>query len=204
MSIPSRVRVLFTVGVLAGSLALVGCPKRPEVGEARPGAVSPSASTVPALPEPQPAPRPPEISVTRPAPPAETQVQSRPQAATTPAGSPLKDIFFDFDEALIREDQKKALDEDFAWLKAHSEVKVTIAGHCDERGTAEYNLGLGERRAKVVKDHLVAEGIAADRITTISYGSEHAFVLGHDELAWKWNRRDHFVMTQQGELTSSR
>ncbi|MFI5339649.1 MAG: OmpA family protein, partial [Candidatus Methylomirabilales bacterium] len=68
---------------------------------------------------------------------------------------------------------------------------------CDERGTAEYNLGLGERRAKAVKDYLVAAGVAADRIATISYGKERPFVLGHDESAWKWNRRGHFVITGQ-------
>jgi peptidoglycan-associated lipoprotein len=114
-----------------------------------------------------------------------------------PAAAPLKDVFFDFDKSNIRDDQKAALNEDVAWLKANSRVKITLEGHCDERGTAEYNLGLGERRAKAVKDYLVAAGIAADRIATISYGKERPFVLGHDESAWKWNRRGHFVVTGQ-------
>ncbi len=85
----------------------------------------------------------------------------------------------------------------WAILKENPNLKLTIEGHCDERGTAEYNLALGERRAKAGKDYLVAAGIPADRITTISYGKERPFVLGHDENAWKWNRRDHMVITGQ-------
>jgi peptidoglycan-associated lipoprotein len=114
--------------------------------------------------------------------------------AVTTSESPLKDIFFNFDEATILADQKKGLDQDFAWLKAHPDVKVTLSGNCDERGTEEYNLALGERRADAVRDYLVAEGITADRISTISYGKDRPFVLGHDENAWRLNRRDHFVM----------
>jgi len=106
------------------------------------------------------------------------------------------DIFFPFDDATIRNDQKTALNADFEWLKAHPGVKVRIEGNCDERGTAEYNLALGERRAEAAKDYLVAEGIPAGRIAAISYGKERPFVLGHDESAWKWNRRDHLMVTQ--------
>jgi peptidoglycan-associated lipoprotein len=114
-----------------------------------------------------------------------------------PAPAPLKDAFFDTNKSTIREDQKAALNEDVAWLKANPRGKITIEGHCDERGTIEYNLALGERRAKAVKDYLVAAGVPADRIAIISYGKERPFVLGHDESAWKWNRRGHFVVTGQ-------
>jgi peptidoglycan-associated lipoprotein len=114
-------------------------------------------------------------------------------AAAVPGASPLKDVFFDFDKSNLRDDQKAALTEDVGWLKGNTRAKLTVEGHCDERGTAEYNLGLGERRAKAVKDYLVAAGIPADRVATISYGKERPFVLGHDESAWKWNRRGHFV-----------
>jgi len=113
------------------------------------------------------------------------------------AASPLKDVFFDFDRAMIRDDQKGVLNENVAWLKQNSGAKVTIEGHCDERGSNEYNLALGERRAKAVKDYLAAAGVPADRIATVSYGEERPFVLGHDESAWKWNRRGHFVITGQ-------
>jgi len=200
----SSVRILFTVGVLVGSLALLGCPKRPEVAQAGPGAVGPGAATAPGAPGAPgvPGARPGETPVTRPGAPTETPVRPSPAAPGAPPGavaaaSPLKDLFFDFDKANIRDDQKAALNDNVGWLKANARVKATIEGHCDERGTAEYNLGLGERRAKAVKDYLVAAGIAADRIATISYGKERPFVLGHDESAWKWNRRGHFVITGQ-------
>jgi peptidoglycan-associated lipoprotein len=102
-------------------------------------------------------------------------------------------VFFDYDKALIEAEQKTALNENARWLQANSAVRITVEGHCDERGTAEYNLGLGDRRAKAVRDFLLISGVAANRITTISYGKERPFVLGHDENAWKQNRRAHFA-----------
>jgi len=111
-----------------------------------------------------------------------------------PGPSPLKDVFFDYDKSLIRDDQKAALNDNVTWLKGNPGAKLLVEGHCDERGTAEYNLGLGERRAKAAKDYLIAAGIPADRVSTISYGKERPFVLGHDESAWKWNRRGHFTI----------
>ncbi|MCI0483645.1 MAG: peptidoglycan-associated lipoprotein Pal [candidate division NC10 bacterium] len=107
---------------------------------------------------------------------------------------PLKDVFFDFDKAILTDEAKKTLDADIKWLKANPATRIAVEGHSDERGTDEYNLGLGEHRAKAVRDYLVAGGIDAKRITTISYGEERPFVLGHDESAWKWNRRAHFVI----------
>jgi len=199
----SSMRLLFTIGVLAGSLALLGCPKRPEVGQAGPGAVGPAAATAPAPGQAgaQPAPRATETPVTRATPPTETPVQPSPAApapgGTSAAASPLKDVFFEYDNSAIRDDQKAALNEDVAWLKGNARTKITLEGHCDERGTAEYNLALGERRAKAVKDYLIAAGIPGDRMSTISYGKERPFVLGHDESAWKWNRRGHFVISGQ-------
>ncbi len=192
-----NVRLLYTVGVLAGSLALLGCPKQPELAMTSPGAVGAKSAESPATITAKTAPRTSEVPVARPAPPAEIAVTPAP--AVTPAvaaGPPLRDVFFNFDDAMIRADQRTALKEDFAWLKAHPEVKLTIAGHCDERGTEEYNLALGERRAQAVKDYLVAEGIAADRINTISYGKDRPFALGHDEHAWQLNRRDHMAMAR--------
>ncbi len=185
---------LFTLGVLGGSLALLGCPKEPEVSQATPTAVGPAATSNP--PPAQVVPRTEETRVTRVTPPAETTL--RPSAAASPAAaSPfLKDVFFDYDTARIREDQKPALRDDFIWLREHPQAKVTIEGNCDERGTVEYNLALGERRAKVVKEYLVAAGIPAQRIATISYGKERPFVLGHDEDAWRMNRRDHLVVAR--------
>ena len=108
--------------------------------------------------------------------------------------SPLKDVFFDFDKSAIRADAKQSLDGNTRWLKANPHATIVIEGHCDERGTREYNLALGQRRAKSVQDHLLAAGISARRMRIISYGKERPFALGHDESAWKWTRRAHFVI----------
>ncbi len=190
-------RPFVLVGVLLLSAGLLaGCPKRPEVAQAGPGAVGPGAAAAPAAPVPAPSPRAGDVPVTRAAPPAEAPVRPpAPGAQPTPAAVPLQDIFFDYDKSTIRDDQKAALTEDIAWLKANPAAKITIEGHADERGTNEYNLALGERRAKATKDYLMAAGIDAARIVTISYGEERPFVLGHDESAWRWNRRAHFVLT---------
>ena len=127
----------------------------------------------------------------------EQPVKGAPSArptGTAGQASPLKDIFFDFDKSNIRDDAKPNLADDLQWLKANPAAQVTIEGHCDERGTAEYNLGLGERRGKAARDYLVAAGIDSKRMKIISYGKERPFVLGHDESAWRWNRRAHFVI----------
>ncbi len=108
--------------------------------------------------------------------------------------SPLKDIFFDFDKSSIRADVIKSLIENVQWLKAHPTASIIIEGHCDERGTGEYNLALGQRRAKSVTNYLVAAGIDAKRIKTISYGKERPFATGHDASTRKLNRRAHLVL----------
>ncbi len=165
--------VLGSVLLLGVALLLAGCPKKPEVATGAPRAEAP-APVPEASREPAPTPAPPPV----------------------PAKEPLQDVFFDFDKAIIRDDGKQALNADIQWLKANSAVRINVEGHCDERGTTEYNLALGERRAKVVRDYLVAGGIDAKRISTISYGKERPFVQGHDESAWKWNRRGHFVVVK--------
>jgi peptidoglycan-associated lipoprotein len=114
--------------------------------------------------------------------------------ATAPAPA-VVDVFFDFDKSTIRQDQQTALQELIAELKQHTGMKLTVEGHCDERGASEYNLALGERRANSVKAALLKAGVAADRIATVSYGEERPFVRGKDESAWKWNRRAHFVLS---------
>lgn len=107
----------------------------------------------------------------------------------------LKDVFFDFDRYEIRQDQRDTLAKDAAWLRENGTVNFTVEGHCDERGTSQYNMALGERRAESVKDYLVQLGIASSRIQVISYGNERPFVTGHDETAWAQNRRGHFLVT---------
>ena len=98
-------------------------------------------------------------------------------------------VFFDFDKSNLRPDARATLGKWVAFLKKYPNDRLTIEGHCDERGTREYNLALGERRATAVKNFLVAEGVAAARLKTISYGKERPAVLGHNEAAWAQNRR---------------
>jgi peptidoglycan-associated lipoprotein len=106
----------------------------------------------------------------------------------------LKDIHFDFDKYNIRPEDAGILKENATWLMKYPKMKIQIEGHCDERGTFEYNLALGERRANSTRTYLVSIGIAADRISTISYGEERPLDPGHDEEAWAKNRRSHFIV----------
>ena len=106
----------------------------------------------------------------------------------------LKDIHFDFDRFDIRPGDAEILRKNAEWLKGNPKVFVTIEGHCDERGTVEYNLALGEKRAKAAENYLVSLGIKASRIKVISYGKSKPADPGHNEEAWAMNRRAHFVV----------
>jgi peptidoglycan-associated lipoprotein len=108
--------------------------------------------------------------------------------------SMLKDIHFDFDKYNIRPEDAEILKENAAILKKYPNLKIQIEGHCDERGTNEYNLALGERRANSAKNYLISLGISPDRLSTISYGEERPLDPGHNEEAWAKNRRAHFVI----------
>jgi peptidoglycan-associated lipoprotein len=109
--------------------------------------------------------------------------------------SPLKPVFFELDSSELTADGQAALNENATTLKQNGAWVITIEGNCDERGTAEYNLALGERRAVVARTYLVSLGIPADRLRTVSYGKEFPFDPGHDESAFAKNRRAHFVIT---------
>ncbi len=98
-------------------------------------------------------------------------------------------VFFDYDSSVITAEGEGTLQKQADYLKSHSSVNVTIEGHCDERGTREYNLALGERRATAAKNYLVSLGVDASRVQTISYGKERPAVVGDDESAWAQNRR---------------
>ena len=105
----------------------------------------------------------------------------------------VKDIYFEYDKFDISPDQQAALRGDIDFLKQHANVRFTIEGHCDERGSTEYNLALGDNRANSVKNALVQGGVSADRIKTISYGKEKPFCTQSNEQCWQQNRRGHFV-----------
>jgi peptidoglycan-associated lipoprotein len=127
---------------------------------------------------------------------------SVPAAAAAPASTSIeeifqasvKDAFFDYNTADIRADAKASLLKDAEFLNLHGDARIAIEGHCDERGSEEYNLGLGQRRAESAKKYLVSLGIADDRIQTTSYGKERPFCTDHDEACWQQNRRAHIML----------
>ena len=102
------------------------------------------------------------------------------------------DVYFNFDDATLTSEARNVLKQKVEWLRANSDVKVTIEGHCDERGTEEYNIALGQQRAQSIKTFLMNAGINGSRLQTISYGEEQPVALGHNETAWAKNRRGHF------------
>lgn len=105
----------------------------------------------------------------------------------------IKDVYFDYDKSDVRGDQQGSLQADAQFLSQHSNINIVIEGHCDSRGSTEYNLALGDQRASSVKNALVAAGISASRIKTISYGKEKPFCSEENEACWQQNRRGHFV-----------
>ena len=159
---------------LFAALALVGCAKKSPAPPPAPPARQEAPPTPPPTP---PAPKPEE---TAPAP-----------QVTSDSFSP---VFFDFDSYNLREDGRAALDKDAKTLRDNPSVQITIEGHCDERGTVEYNQALGEKRAMAARDYLVAAGIPTARLQIVSYGKERPFATGSDEASWQQNRRAHFTI----------
>jgi len=127
---------------------------------------------------------------------AEERAQQGQRDAGYTEESQLKDVNFDYDKSDIRSDAREILKKNAEWMKANSKSKVQIEGHCDERGSNEYNLALGERRANAVKKYISSLGVEADRLYTISYGEELPIDPGHNEEAWSKNRRAHFLVTK--------
>ena len=111
------------------------------------------------------------------------------------AERPLGDVFFDLDKSEIRDDGRSALQKDADWMKKWSTTVVMVEGHCDSRGSSEYNLGLGSRRATAVKDYLVSLGVATTRVVIVSKGKEQPFCSDESESCWQQNRRGHFLIT---------
>jgi peptidoglycan-associated lipoprotein len=188
--------LLFSCLVLA--LFLTGCPKRPVATVASaPAPAAPAPAPPPPPPPPPPAPAapappppPPPVAVAPPPTPAPTPPPPPKEFAPNPA---LANIYFDFDKSNIRPGDAKILDASATYLKANTNQLVLIEGHCDERGTIEYNLALGERRAKSAMNYLVAQGIDASRFTLISYGKERPVCTEKTEACWAKNRRDMFL-----------
>jgi peptidoglycan-associated lipoprotein len=114
----------------------------------------------------------------------------------TTEGGPLDDVYFDFDQYSLTQAAQATLAKHAEWLKARPGAKVMIEGHCDERGTVEYNLALGDKRARAVRDFLVSAGVPEGRLSAISLGKERPKDPGHDEAAWAQNRRAHFAVSR--------
>jgi peptidoglycan-associated lipoprotein len=187
--------MLVMVTVMA--LSLGACAKKkPPV--ARPVPPPPSEATASAAPAKPPAPPEPvrEPPVTPPSPVAEDRMATA-SLDEINKNSPLKPIFFDYDRSDVSADAQRILDANAEVLKKNRSWVITIEGHCDERGTAEYNLALGERRALSARTYLVSLGIPAERVRTVSYGKEFPFDPAHNAESWARNRRDHFVVTQK-------
>jgi peptidoglycan-associated lipoprotein len=166
--------------------------KKPPAAEPPP----PPAAAPPTTPAPPPPPPPPAPRET-PAPrvPTEDEVFAGKTIEQLNAEKPLGDAFFDLDSQTIREDARPVLQKNADWMKRWSSTKVTVEGHGDSRGTAEYNLALGERRAAAVRDYLVNLGIGGDRIQIVSKGEESPFCSEENDACWQQNRRGHFLIT---------
>jgi peptidoglycan-associated lipoprotein len=184
--------VVLALLVFAGA-----CHKnKPPVARPTPPVAAPTTTTPPPPTPAPPTPTPDTTPI-----PKEPAISEDPIASadldTINKNSPFQPLFFALDSYEVDATGQQALNADAAILKKYPSWVITIEGHCDERGTAEYNLALGEKRALAAKTYLVSLGIPAERLRTVSYGKEFPFDPGHDENAWKSNRRAHFVVTSK-------
>lgn len=172
----TRIQALLSALIILSLLTLSGCGSKKKTGE--------------------------ELAPTTP----DSQTMGKPESLDSPANpsvisegrtsGPMLPVYFDFDSSQIREDQVKRAITNADFLKANPTVTIRVEGNCDPRGTNEYNMALGERRAISAKDYIANLGVSADRMTTISYGEERILLHGHDELSWAQNRRDDFVIVE--------
>ena len=185
-------RYAFVIAVVT-LLAVGACAKKkPPV--ARPTTPPPSGTSVNRPPEP---PQPVQEPQVVPPEPISSDSLSSADIDTLNRNSPFQPVFYGYDQDSIDAAGQQALNGNAELMKKYPTWIVTIEGHSDERGTAEYNLALGERRALAARNYLVSLGIPADRLRTVSYGKEFPFEPGHDEAAWSKNRRAHFVVTSK-------
>ena len=189
----------FALGLVIVTLALVPACRSKKTQEpvTHPSTMAPE-QPVPQVPPPPPAP-------TTVAPPSDFVQEPAVKEETLPADIEelnrvaqqrgyIADAFFAYDESTLSSDAQNALQTSASWLKKNPQYNLLIEGHCDERGTEQYNLALGDRRANTAKEYLMTLGVDSVRIRTVSYGEERPFDPGHDESAWAKNRRDHLVL----------
>ena len=177
--------IAFYSVVLSAVLALAGCSSttaEPELSSTAPATLSVESKTQ-SVPAPGSAPSTSSL-----------EAFQRGESTVTPASYPLKEVYFDFDRYDLRADARETLKANGDWLKGNPSAVVEIEGHCDERGTNEYNMALGAKRAQAAMDYLTTLGVAANRLSTISYGEELPVCEEHTEECWAKNRRDRFVI----------
>ena len=197
----SYAKHLYCLAIFTAAVALAGCSSQAKApGDPEPSAAAAASPTTAAPSKPQ-APSAPAEKTTKSPSTSSLDALQRGESTATPASSPLKDVYFDFDRHNLRADSREILKTNSAWLKANPGAQVQIEGHCDERGTTEYNLALGSRRAESVKDYLVTLGTSADRLSSISYGEEVPVCREQSEECWQQNRRVRFVVQPAGPTT---
>ena len=162
------------------AVAAAGCHKK---------VPPPAPAAPPPPPPPAPTPAPPARALT------EEEIFARKSLADLNAERPLDDVYFELDKSEIRDDAKPRLQKDADWMKKWTTTQVSVEGHCDSRGSAEYNLALGSRRANAVKEYLTNLGVPAGRVTVVSKGKEQPVCSEEGESCWQQNRRGHFVIT---------
>lgn len=170
-----KMKSLLSILFIALSLSLTSCASKKKANDTDPLAVSDDANNS-------------GLSLNA------GDLQLNGDSDTNRAGA-LKTVYFDYSSANITGMTKETLDSNAQFLKTNTNVKIQVEGHCDERGSVQFNLALGEKRAQSVRDYLVAQGIESGRITIISLGKEKPMAFGHDEEAWSQNRRANFVVT---------
>jgi len=190
-----RVRRFVATLALCSALAVAaaGCHKK--VAAAPPMPPPPPPTPTAPAPPPPPAPPPAPAPAPAPRPLTEEEVFARKSVDQLNAEKPLSDVFFELDRSDIQDEGRSILQRDAEWLKRWTSTQVTIEGHCDSRGSAEYNLGLGSRRASAVKDYLISLGVPQTRLTTVSKGKEQPACTDENESCWSQNRRGHFIVT---------
>ena len=183
-------------GVVLTATLLASCVRNPPPETLDTPPLPPATDTSAARPAPAPPAPPPPAPPSPPAIGPDDDFSSR-SLEELNRDSPLEAVFFDYDSSELSAEGRSVLDGNATVLQRYSTWVITIEGHCDERGTPEYNLGLGERRALVAREHLLTRGLDAERIRTVSYGKEFPFDPEQTEEAWAKNRRAHFVITER-------
>jgi len=186
-----RLTPAFVLVTLFAFLAVSGaCAKKAPVAAPPP---PPPAPTAPAPPPPPPPPPPPAPVAPKPL--TEDEIFAKKTLAELNAEQPLGDVYFDYDKADLRPEALTALQKNAEWMKRWASTKVLVEGHCDARGTNEYNLALGDKRANAVRTYLAGLGIAADRVGAVSKGEESPFCVEEAESCYTQNRRGHFIIS---------